>query len=202
LDQALFAAQPKNEVTATWRKRLEDCTDDKEMMSIALLAQYGNGTSWLETYISDRLTSLIPIERARALTLIGFLNDEKTYQVLDSNLKVLPRTWLQDLASHSKQNRDRNIWAKHWFKLFLAEADDITAWAAFRLFLRCVDGRYLLWHSVIQEEIGRENVPHHRTAFLLRSKDSIRSSIKENEKHLKDQLFHQKVQNRQTWPWM
>lgn len=105
------------------------------------------------------------------------------------------------MAKLAKQRCDANAWAKHWFRTFFSTHDDIGAWAAFRLFLRCVDGRYLLWHDVIRKEVGEEKISAHRKSFLLNNTSEIRSSIRSNEKNLEEQLFGQKKQQRQVWPW-
>jgi hypothetical protein len=202
LDHALLAATPSEVMVKEWQQRLEGCLSDKEMATVTLLAQYGTGIEWLNTYITESLSSPIPINRIRALSLLGFLDDEKTLALLYHLLETLPDTRLRKLANRVKQQRERNAWAKYWFRLFLTEADDIAAWAAFRLFLQCVDGRFLLWGEIIQKEVGKENIPSQRKVFLSRSRDDIRSSIKENEKELEERLFGEKVQSQQVWPWM
>lgn len=203
LDFALFVKLPNDIdiIRNAWQERLAACTSDKELMTVALLAQYGKGKDWLWTYITERLLSQIPIERARALSLLGFIDEEKARTQLDLLLQELPKTWLHDMAKLAKQRCDANAWAKHWFRTFLSTHDDIGAWAAFRLFLRCVDGRYLLWHDVIRKEVGEEKISAHRKSFLLNNTSEIRSSIRSNEKNLEEQLFGQKKQQRQVWPW-
>ena len=201
LDYALFKA-PANEIQNAWERRLEECTTDQELMQIAIVAQHGNGGDWLEAYIYERTQSSVPLERCRALTLLGFMETEESFELLNELLETAPATWIQDLLTTSLKRRQTNAWAKHWFQRFLTVDDDILAWAAFRLFLQCVDSRFWFWQQDVQSEVGDNAQLERRLAFLKSNSGTIEKRVRKNEKGLTENLFGQKARQNQAWPWI
>jgi hypothetical protein len=201
LEFSLFYAPPNEEVLGTWRRELERCDTDQELMRIILLAQRGTGGDWIRSYVSERIDSKIPLDKARAVVLSGFLDDRQSQEAIRRLAQSDSETWSVELAQTAEERRDRDDWAKHWFHRFLTEDDDTTAWAAYRLLLRCVDSRFWFWREQVVKNRGIE-INRRRKIFLSCNHDGIRNAIQANEKDMAEQFLGQKIMRRQVWPWM
>jgi len=202
LDYALFKAPATDNIQDTWKRRLEQCTTDQELMQIAIVAQCGNGQDWLQSYIHQRIQSPSPLEKSRALALLGFIEAEEGFKLLSELLKTEPDTWIKDLLRTSIKRWQTNAWAKHWFRRFLVVDDAVAAWAAFRLFLQCVDSRFWFWQQMIQSEVKSSAQLERRLVFQEDNLDTIENKARKNEKPLREHLFGQKTKLNQVWPWM
>jgi hypothetical protein len=80
--------------------------------------------------------------------------------------------------------------------------DDVSAWAAFRLFLRCIDTRFWFWQEQIENDIEVTKVTKRRRDFFDNNIDNIRNAIRNNESEIAEQFLGQKLMKRQVWPWM
>jgi hypothetical protein len=201
LDFALFNAPPSEEVIGTWRRELERCDTDQELMRIALLAQHGTGGDWLRSYAGERIDSRVPVDRARAIVLSGLLDDQQSLVAILRLAQNESDAWPVELAKSAKERRDRNNWAKYWYNRFLTEGEDTTAWASFRLLLRCVDSRFWFWREQVAKDVGAE-IDRRRETFLSCNYDAIRNATQANEKDMAEQFLGQKIMERQVWPWM
>jgi hypothetical protein len=202
LDYALFEAPDVDDLRPVWARRLEQCTTDEELMRVAIVAQTGNGQDWLQTYTDERLVDSAPLETSRAYTLLGFIDTQEAFDHLSQLVETEPDTWRGELVKTSLKRWRMNAWAKHWFERFLTVEDDVMAWAAFRLFLRCVDSRFWLWQEEARAEAQGSPQLAKRIAFLADNSDTIRNRIRKNEKDLRNHLFGQKTKPGQAWPWM
>lgn len=202
LDYALFEAPSMDIVYPAWKSRLETCTTDKDLMRVTIVAQLGNGQDWLQSYINQRIASSAPLERSRAFTLMGFVETQGTFDRLVQLADTEPDTWVGNLLEKSLDRWQTNAWAKHWFERFLTTGDDTNAWAAFRLFLHCVDGRFWLWQREARASAEDRRQLARRIAFLKDNSHTIENRIRKNEKPLSKHLFGQKAMADQVWPWM
>lgn len=201
LDFALFNALPNEEVMGTWQRELERCDTDQELMGITLLAQHGTGGDWIRSYVSERIDSKIPLDKARAVVLSGFLDDRQSLETIRQLAQSAAEIWPVELAQTAEERRDREAWAKYWFHRFLTADDDTTAWAAYRLLLRCIDSRFWFWRERVVKDRGAE-INRRRDTFLSCNHDDIRNAIQANEKDMAEQFLGQKIMGRQVWPWM
>ncbi len=201
LDIALFKAPPTFAYKAAWESRLNQSTTDYEIMNIAYLSQYGTGKGWLWSYILENMASKVLIERARSLILLGFFDSQEAFYILQDSFERYSDTWLKALAKKSRKHWNQNSWAKHWYKVFLADRDNEKSLGAFLLFLRCVDTRFWLWRPIAEKEIVGNDIFEHRLAFLRNNLESIYDSIKKNEDGLSSTFLGQKVLDREAWPW-
>jgi hypothetical protein len=202
LDYALFDTAPSEELVNAWSSKLEECNTDQELMKVTLLAQHGKGGDWLLSYVNERIHSRIPIDKARAIVLLGFLDGQRPLELTQQLRQSQFDTWPEELTKIAEQRRARNDWAKHWFNCFLTVSDDVIAWASFRLLLRCIDTRFWFWREQLENEVGAANINIRRKVFMSCNSDSIRNAIRANEKEMAEQLFGQKILQRQVWPWM
>lgn len=144
---AVYAVQSGDEhpdVAQLWRNMIGECNTDFELLELAMIVQQKGQISWLNKIINDGLDSPKPLERARATVLQGFLEDDEVGASLEKQLHALPKSWIRSVSEYSLQNWQRNKWAKHWFLQYLEEKDNVKAWAAFKLFLKCVDRRFFV----------------------------------------------------------
>jgi len=202
LELALFNASPSKNVKTAWQERIEYCTTDKELMDIAISAQLGKGKSWLISYIDKRVNSSSPLEKSRAITLLGFMDYNKSEKNLNNIINDNSNSWINKLANCSLQRWNRNNCAKHWYRTFLSAETDILSWAAFRLFLQCVDSRFKIWEHIIKLNVKKEKDLSNRLTFFDDNYNVRKNKIKKYEDKLSKTLFNQRVKDRQVWPWI
>lgn len=198
----LFSGPEEAGFIAEWDTMFTHCTTNKELMELVITAVSGNGKHWLKSRIRSGLQSSVQLERARSIAILGFLDDEEAKPLLQQEMFSALDTWVRKVAGEAWQHWQKNVWAKTWFSHFLADEDDVRSWAAFRLFLKCVDRRFILWK---QQEIGLATIKtggYDRLAFLECQTGVIENNIKENEKSLHETFLSQKVLKREVWPWM
>jgi hypothetical protein len=202
LDFALFDAPQDEFLTAAWRRRLEECQSDQDLMKVVLLLQHGNRTNWLWSYIGSGIEGGAPIDRARSRVLLGFLDAEQSVTTIERLLSSDPDTWMQELSQRARDHQERRRWSKHWFRRFLGDANDASAWASFRLLLRCVDTSFWFWRDSVQSAVNRSIPKLQRLTFMEDNSDNLRNAIAKNEKDIAERLFGEKIMKRQAWPWM
>ena len=177
---------------------LEKCLNDSELFELAYVAQETNNLDWLKQKITQGLNSTKLFEQARAVTLIGFLEDENCLKDFESILKR-PNSWVHSVAEKALHEWKQNVWAKAWFKKFIEEKEDVRAWASFSLFLKCTDRRFWLWKEKLSSDI---EISSDRLTFLNFNIDGIKKNIEENEKSRGKTFLYEKVLENQAWPWM
>jgi hypothetical protein len=181
-----------------WEDYLEKCLNDSELFELAFVAQETNNLGWLKQKITQGLNSTKLFEQARAVTFMGFLEDENGLKDFESVLKR-SNSWVRSVAEKALHDWKQNVWAKTWFKKYIEEKENVRAWASFNLFLKCADRRFWLWKEKLSSdfEIGSD-----RLTFLNFNIDGIKKSIEENEKNWGKTLLYEKVLENQVWPWM
>ena len=94
---------------------------------------------------------------------------------------------------------DSRLGREEWFRRFTTRPDTEGAFAAFRLFLRCVDRRYWVWRGRIVEDARLSAV---RRRYLAVSRDEIERAIKENEKDLEKRFLGTEIPENSVHPWL
>lgn len=202
VDFALFNASPTDTIQSAWERKLRQCSTDQELLKVTVLSQYGAAKNWLWSWAAERTNSSVPIEKARAIALLGFLDDQEAREALQQLSQSQPDTWLGKLVKTSIERWDRNMWAKHWFRRFLTHDQDVEAWASFRLFLKSVDSRLWLWQRGMEDHLGNNRMDMQRRMFLNGNMENVRNSIKKNERKMAERFLGQKIMKNQIWPWM
>lgn len=193
-----FAAPASPEVEQLLRDHIDKGTTDLDLFDSAQLCQLGDRLDWMLQLASEWQQSDNDYDRARGLALLGFSNDEADATTLTDWIARHTDCWSRDVADIALQNHRRNVWARCWFYRFLSRSDRTEAWAAFRLFLRCVDRRFWLWW---RSTTLAEAEPWKRDALTMNI-GTIESACKENEKGWRDSFLGQKVKPKELWPWM
>lgn len=202
LDYVLFEALPSTQVQHAWQHKLEQCTSDQAFLEVVLAAHTAQGGEWLWTYTLERLQVASPLAMIRAITLLGFIDRDASYDRLTALQAQVPETWLRDLVDTALRRWQSNTWAKHWFHQFLTHQDDVRAWAAFRLFLRCADRRFWLWKAHHIALVGQEHIGEKRMHFLRDNQDDIEKRLQKNEKDFTKHFLGHPIKDGQLWPWM
>jgi hypothetical protein len=178
-----------------WDEYLESASSDRDLLVLAGLAQAGSAGPWLEGRLAAGLTSDNPFRKTRAVLLRGFLDSAEAPQE-PSAAPTDAIDWQREQHERALEYWRYNRWAKTWFQRFVSEGPESDALGAFRLFLRCVDGRYQLWRRSAM--IG---ITDHRLRFLASCDDQIERAIRKNEEDLRKQFLGMRVAERQVWPW-
>jgi len=201
-DYGLFAATPLPAVEDEWERRLAECTSDRALLEVVLAAQAGTAMEWLRLRIMHDLQPQPQWKCARALMLLAFLDDAQAETQLCDFIAANASPWLADIADDCLHLWKRNNWAKHWFRLFLKEQTETKAWAAFRLFLECVDSRFYHWVDAVLKDTANLDGTHPRMSYLRQQWSEIEKSAERNEKELVKTYLTEKILDNSAWPWM
>jgi hypothetical protein len=197
----LFKARDSIPVIQERKTLLDMANRDSELFEIVLLTQLHHKTDWLNEVITEYLSSAYSFEQAKGIMLLGCQNSISAIESLDKWTSNKLDYWVLDTAHYAKALHERNQWAQHWFKRFLTHSETLQAWAAFRLFLRCVDRRYWLWEEKMFElpNIPYERIEHHQACYK-----HICDAAVENEKEFKlsEKFLGQNVLDNKVCPWM
>lgn len=194
----VFAAPASPQVAQLLRGHIDNGNIDMDLFESALLCQLGGRQDWMRQVVDEWLQTDNDYDRARGLALLGFFSVEEDGATLANRIATHADCWVRDVAENALQIHRRNVWARCWFYRFLSRDDRDEAWAAFRLFLRCVDRRFWLW---IDSARLTKAEPWKRDAMTMNI-GTIESACKENEKDRKDNFLGQKVKPKELWPWM
>lgn len=195
LDYALFCAPPTPPVLRLWNHRLEGARTDKDLLELAVLCHGHRARAWLVGTLSEERCSPVPFVRARAILASGFFavpNTEGSRPPLPSDIS----DWESDMTKRARLWRLRAEWARGWLERFAIAERDEEANAAFRLFLRCVDTRYV---NFVEEAL--ERAAQDRRVFFDANAEDVERAVATNEKDLRENFLGQKVSEGQVWPW-
>lgn len=195
----LFEAQDSPQMTALREEILQGCDSDQSLFEIVLLVQKSEKKEWLNEIIQKWIESEWDFNKARGLRLLGFSDDQTDAEKLQFWIEMHSSSWLMDVAKSALRCHNRNLWARSWFERFMAQEDRVLAWAAFRLFLRCVDRRFWKWG---QDMLTSKELPQWKKDAYIANIGTIKDAVKENEKKLKETFIGHDVKNNQLWPWM
>lgn len=194
LDFVLFGAPDCNAVRVLWESHLERAASDRDLLVLAALAAHGPASPWLSERIEMDLASENPLFKVRALRLLGFGSDGVPKSLPTGPVDALE--WQQEQLTAAVKDQNVGEWARRWFATFVSTGSDDVALGAFRMFLRCVDSRYVWWRD------GLDDLAPHRRSFLASAADDIEGAIKKNEEKLRNQFLGMRVARRQVWPWL
>lgn len=199
LSLTLFRAHPSAHVETLLRAWLDNCTTDKALFELALAASAVRKPERLSSLVQQQLSSSVPVVRAVGLTLAGFaVHGSQPAALLDS-VHFHPEGWLHEVQRLARRHLERDRWAQEWFRRFVARHDTDEAFAAFRLFLRCVDRRYWVWKD---EVLKGTRLSQERQRYLAVNHDRINKAIKENEKELEKRFVGHPIAKDEVYPWL
>jgi hypothetical protein len=142
---ALWWATDSLEVNALRFARLDRCAKDHDLSLEAAAALYTGRAAILKAYVQDRLKSPIPADVARAITVIGFSDDEQLAADVVASYHGAGGL-LGTAAETCRFAIDRHRWSKHWFGSMQTATSEEDFWTASTLFLKVVDARFDALH--------------------------------------------------------
>jgi hypothetical protein len=100
--------------------------------------------TWFKQLLDAQFSSPIPFDFAKAAALRGFVVEDagapRMRLVVEDEAP-----WVEQVISTAQQRAHSEKMARYWFGRFCSSNDLYNSWAAFRLFLRCVDRRCWFW---------------------------------------------------------
>jgi hypothetical protein len=177
---------------------LDEANTDDLLFQIALAAQATGAAYWLTRVIQQDLEARGVYRVARALALIGFLDDGALLEGYRHELDG--RTgFLEEVAICAGDRLERNKRARAWYEQFLKRRDPVEAWAAFRLFLGCADRRFYLWSDVMRS--STLDLPDLWDQQMSINAEDIHRTVEKNEGKLTERLFGLRISKNELAPW-
>lgn len=193
-----FQAPDSAEALAVRKHLLDQAITDHEFLEIANAATACGRGDWLMAEI-ERHISLKPLwRRGKGLTMAALTDlDEAAFEDLVVRADVTD-TWIGDAVPILREYRNRNHWAKHWYRQFLTTADRDASYAGFVLFLRCADRRCRVWMEAMEDESYADDW---RIRYRKTIDGTIAQAINENEKRYRDHLMGLEFKKAEVIPY-
>jgi len=190
---------PSSQTTDDLRDEiLQEADTDELLFQIALAAQANGTVEWLDRHIRRDIRAAGLRAPARALALIGCLDESEALESLRGELGG--RTgFLGDVARWAERRLQQNSRARVWFLEVVTRRDAVEAWAAFRLFLRCVDRRFYLWKPTVCA--STPDLPTGWRQHVEVNDQDIRRAAERNEVRLSETLFGHRIARDEIAPW-
>lgn len=142
---ALWWATDDLEVNRLRFAQFDRCANDHNLALEVAAALYTGKGAIVKIYAQDRLKSPIPADVARAITVIGFSDDEQLASEVLATYDGA-KGLLGTAAETCRFAIDRHRWSKHWFRCMQTATSEEDFWIASTLFLKVVDGRFDALH--------------------------------------------------------
>ena len=198
---SLFKAPSQSEaVEALLRDWLDGCRSDKDLFELAVAASAAHKETRLRELIRRGLASPFLMGKAVAISLAGFaVHDVQSATLLDS-IQFHPEGWLHEVTTWARRHLDRDRRAQEWFRRFAVLPSNEESFAAFRLFLRCVDRRYWTWKNHVLDDT--RSSWERRRYLAVDGEGEIARAIKENEKDLEKRFLGSEIPENKVHPWV
>lgn len=132
------------------RARLERCDSDHMLSSEVLAACHAGHQHWLEDYAAEAIGTGHPVATARALTILGFVDESETAGAIIARFSnhggMVGRA-----AEAARFAYDRNLWSRTWYQRLTQTADREAFWRYGILLSKIADARMLLWTGETEE---------------------------------------------------
>lgn len=200
LDHVVFDSPSSSELRDLWNERYNLCITDKDLLDLALLlrkSSRAHAMTWFEQLLDAQLSSSVPFHSAKAAALRGFVEKDVDASWMQTVVED-EAPWVEEVISTAQKRVHSEQMARYWFGRFCSNHDLDNAWAAFRLFLRCVDRRCWLWS---RHELATKQAGALKEAFFELNIHTIERACKENEKKLSESFLCCKV-NDGLSPWI
>jgi hypothetical protein len=191
-----------DEVRSDRKAWYEACWGDMALLDFATAARQHGREDFLLALIHDGLASPAFFDQAKAISLAGWCGAAPGLRTLLENLPVLPGSWFESLKGQTLSRIRREDWARSWFWEFLSARSLAKSFAAFRLFLRCVDRRYYAWRAEVVQGVPEATVPWQgRLKFLAINYREIEKAIEDYEKDLDKYFLYLSIPRERLSPW-
>jgi hypothetical protein len=176
----LFRVPRSEHADLLLREWLDGCITDKNLFELALAASAVRNDERLGELIQQDLSSPVLMKRAVALTLSGFAVHGSQPAALLESVELHPEGWLYEVRRLARWHLDRDRWTQEWFHRFATSPNVEGAFAAFRLFLRCVDRRYWTWK---EDALRSARLETSRKRYLEFSRDGSTGQLRRTKKN-------------------
>lgn len=195
IDFYLFRVPAHPSIVELWDRWAGKMASDEDLLILTIITRDNEpAESWLREYIRRSLESGVPFYKAQSFMLLGFLGESNREMDERAKHKYLD-IWLDQVAHNAVIIRQRDEWARYWYEVFLNNENNIEAWAAFKLFLQCVDRRFQNWRKVLERKHSEAQHFRSRRPFLWDNEEEIKQAIKKNEENYSKQFLGHKVEN-------
>lgn len=202
IDEDLFAAPASPVSEELWTTYADSCRSDDDLLKLALLSRLpecGASFVWLTRHAKSLLESDPAFDRAKGLTLQGFLEQNPNAPWLADVAGPLDDvSWLEEIRREAFRRVQADRAARHWFREFCTLVDPPEAWAAYRLFLMSADRRGLSW---CWKELEDNQATLEKRNFFAMNFRNVTRKMKDNEKKLSEMYLGCKVREN-LFPWM
>ena len=198
--QALFAAASSAEVEkALGEVYTVQCThNDKELVGLVVAARQCGRLDWLYRMVTQDASSACPLHQRRAAFLAPLL----AVPEIVGNDGWPEGEFAGGVQGASWKLGQREAFARHWLETFTQADSEVQAYAAWRLFLACVDRRVWSWmNDLLDRYLGvADGLDAVKRRFVVQQKRQIRRAIADNEKQWGDNYAHHRYP-RALSPW-
>jgi len=199
MDIAVWRAPASSSIKELRLCLLANASSDKELFEISLAAARAGASDALVALVWQDLKTGNAFAMARDATILGLCpSSPDVDRALEEIRDRYPVGWLADVVARARRRLQYEVFARHWFHQFLIVDGDLEAWAAFRLFLKCVDRRFWTW----VDGPRLRSADHRRRAFYAANRDQIETACKENERDLDKYLIGHEILRGSLHPWL
>lgn len=179
---------------------LSEVVNDEELSDLVYQAEKHGQMTWVVGKARELARSAETEALAKSIVLLGFANESQEVESAWNDLgELVPRVgWLEDVYRRSRQNYERNLWAKYWYGRYLQASTETEAMAAHLLLRASMDRRAVNW--IDKEQLAKLAPPVGRYWDL--NTDSLNAASKRRREGLKNTLFWTKTMKQTQWPWL
>ncbi|MBC3217251.1 NACHT domain-containing protein [Serratia fonticola] len=178
---------------------LKNIKNDQELADFLCQVEQHGQMEWLIEKIRELISSEETEALAISATILGFADDNPGIDGAWAELerRIPSGGWLEDVYKKSRQNFERNCWARHWFCCYLQATTDSEAMAAHMLLSATMDARARLW--IDKPRLTKLAAPMRRYWDL--NTELLNASSKKRREKLKDSLFWTRTMKQTHYPW-
>jgi hypothetical protein len=180
---------------------LDLAINNDDIQQIAFAASYRGRGEALMKAAEEPADGGLAFLAARSLMIYGLSPYDSAKADQLGRIEQHESSWVRFAANYAQMELKRDGYAQHWFHSFLCSADRAEAWAAFRLFLRCVDRRWLIWQSrELQAACDQPDYQMRRRHLILNWKE-IDRRVEKRVNEQKKRLFAWPLPGFDLLPW-
>ena len=189
------------ELGELWDEIMQGCLTDKDVLEISIVCHVKLNTAWYLAKAEDYISSDILIDKATGINMLGFSCENTAINRLNALKEEIPDCWLKPVIETAVKRWNLNHWARIWYLRFLEYPNDISAWAAFNLFLKCADRRFWAWKKQLDDHLEEKDFSKKRDVFYQLNEDRVKESIKKNEEDFEKEFLGEKI-DKSIHPWL
>ena len=192
------ASGPADELCS---QQLKEATTDKVLLEIVVWAHKHKRLDWLFNSIRCLEDSKVPIDVAKAYTLLGFCDESACVNKLwKSFLKRPPKDhWLDGVIRKSITDYRQNKSARIAFMNFWQHDNPSVARHALKSVLSTCDMRMILWFHDLEPDW--DDSPYDRQLMLGLTTSKINEAIRKNKDLHKKEFVHTRLAYSIMAPW-